>query len=88
MDLIKEFKEWNAVTGALREESSWYYELLSILKRHADLRLRDEFAAAALSAMTLRHDYSAGRCNVAMVERAFVIADLMLAEREKDNDGG
>lgn len=47
------------------------------------MSLRDWFAGQALSAMTIAPDYSKGPCNAALVERAFVIADLMLAAQNK-----
>lgn len=46
------------------------------------MSLRDYFAASALTSMTVAPDYSKGSCNAAMAERAYVIADLMLTERE------
>jgi len=50
------------------------------------MTLRDYFAAAALTSMTAAPDYSKGPCNAAMAERAYVIADLMLAERAKETN--
>ena len=47
------------------------------------MSLRDWFAGQALGSMTVPPDYSKGPCNAAMAERAFVIADAMLAERAK-----
>lgn len=31
--VVKEIEEWNKVTGALPEHSTWYYELISIIER-------------------------------------------------------
>lgn len=31
--VVKEIDEWNKVTGALPEHSTWYYELISIIER-------------------------------------------------------
>lgn len=45
------------------------------------MTLRDWFAGQALASMTATPDYSKGPCNAAMAERAFIIADLMLAAR-------
>lgn len=46
--------------------------------------LRDYFAGQALAGMQIWADYSKGHCNAALVERAYVIADAMLAERQKE----
>lgn len=46
------------------------------------MSLRDWFAGQALASMTAAPDYSKGPCNAAMVERAFVIADAMIAARK------
>ena len=48
------------------------------------MSLRDWFAGQALAAMTAAPDYSKGPCNQAMAERAYVIADLMIAARKGD----
>ena len=32
-DVVKQIEEWNKVTGALPEHSTWYYELISIIER-------------------------------------------------------
>mgnify|MGYP001168637515 FL=1 len=48
------------------------------------MSLRDWFAGQALAAMTTAPDYSKGPCNAEIVERAFIIADRMLAERDKE----
>lgn len=45
--------------------------------------LRTDLAGMALAAMTAAPDYSKGPCNSAMAERAYVIAEWMLAERDK-----
>lgn len=50
------------------------------------MTLRDYFAAHALAAMTVAPDYSSGPCNYAMAERAYIIADAMIAHRSKSND--
>ena len=47
------------------------------------MKLRDWFAGQALAAMTVAPDYSKGPCNGSMAERAYLIADAMLAAREK-----
>lgn len=47
------------------------------------MSLRDWFAGQALAVMTAASDYSTGPCNHAIAERAYVIADLMLAIRKK-----
>ena len=31
--VVKQIEEWNKVTGALPEHSTWYYELISIIER-------------------------------------------------------
>lgn len=31
--VVEQIKEWNKVTGALPEHSTWYYELISIIER-------------------------------------------------------
>jgi len=46
------------------------------------MTIRDWFAGQALAAMTAAPDYSKGPCNQAMAERAFVIADAMIAARK------
>jgi hypothetical protein len=46
------------------------------------MTLRDYFAAHAMAAMTAAPDYSKGHCNHAIAERAFLIADHMMTERE------
>lgn len=47
------------------------------------MSLRDWLAGMALSSMTAAPDYSTGPCDAAMVERAYRIADVMLAQRAK-----
>jgi hypothetical protein len=47
------------------------------------MSLRDWFAGMALSSMTVSLDYNKGPCNQAMAERAYVIADAMLAVRKE-----
>ena len=47
------------------------------------MTLRDYFAGQALSSMTVAPDYSKGPCNFAMAERAYCIADAMLAARKQ-----
>jgi hypothetical protein len=47
------------------------------------ISLRDWFAGMALSSMTVSPDYNKGPCNEAMAERAYVIADAMLAVRKE-----
>lgn len=47
------------------------------------MTLRDWFAGQALSSMTVAPDYSKGPCNFAMAERAYCIADAMLAARKQ-----
>ena len=49
----------------------------------AGMTLRDYFAAATLTSMSIAPDYSKGLCDNFMVERAYRIADLMLVQREK-----
>jgi hypothetical protein len=51
-------------------------------KTFPGMTLRDYFAAAALTGMSYAHDYSKGPCNAAIAERAYYIADAMLAARE------
>lgn len=46
------------------------------------MSLRDWFAGQALASMTVAPDYSKGPCNHAMAERAYCIADAMLAARK------
>jgi len=53
-----------------------------LLTGSAGLSVRDYFAGQALAAMTVAPDYSKGPCNSAMAERAFVIADAMLVQRD------
>lgn len=48
------------------------------------MSLRDWFAGQALAGMQIWADYSKGHCNAALVERAYVLADAMLAERAKE----
>lgn len=31
--VVKRIEEWNKVTGAIPENSTWYYELISIIER-------------------------------------------------------
>lgn len=31
--VVKQIEEWNKVTGALPEHSTWYYELISIIEK-------------------------------------------------------
>lgn len=31
--VVKQIEEWNKVTGAIPENSTWYYELISIIER-------------------------------------------------------
>lgn len=50
---------------------------------HEGMSLRDWFAGQALASMTTAPDYSKGPCNAAMAERAYVIADAMLAARKE-----
>jgi hypothetical protein len=50
------------------------------------MTLRDWFAGQALASMTVAPDYSKGPCNGAMAERAYIIADAMLAARERKED--
>lgn len=45
------------------------------------MTLRDYFAAAVLRAMAFPHEYHDGRKQIA--ERAYAIADAMLAQRQK-----
>lgn len=47
------------------------------------MTLRDWFAGQSLASMTAAPDYSKGPCNSAMAERAYLIADAMLAAREQ-----
>ena len=47
---------------------------------------RDWFAGQALATMTAAPDYSNGPCNNAMAERAYVIADAMLAARKENHE--
>jgi len=47
--------------------------------------LRDLFAAAAMAGMSLPHDYSHGTHNSSAANRAYCLADAMLAEREKES---
>ncbi len=49
------------------------------------MTLRDWFAGHAMAVMTAAPDYSKGPCNAAIAERAYIIADAMIAEREKVN---
>lgn len=44
---------------------------------------RMDFAGQALASMTVAPDYSKGPCDAAMAERAYVIADAMLAARKE-----
>ena len=46
------------------------------------MTLRDWFAGQALASMTIAPDYSKGPCNASMADRAYHIADAMLAARE------
>jgi len=46
------------------------------------MSLRDWFAGQALAAMTAAPDYSKGPCDQSMAERAYVIADAMIAARK------
>ena len=46
------------------------------------MSLRDWFAGQALSSITVASDYSKGPCNQAMADRAYCIADAMLAARK------
>lgn len=48
---------------------------------YSGMTLRDWFAGQALAGMRISHDYSTGPCNAAVVERAWIIADQMLAAR-------
>ena len=50
------------------------------------MSLRDYFAGQALAGMQIWADYSKGHCNAVLVERAYVIADAMLAERQKERE--
>jgi len=61
----------------VEDNSGSHYE------EHSGLSLRDWFAGQALSSMTVAPDYSKGPCNFAMAERAYCIADAMLAARNK-----
>ena len=65
--------------------TNWKDKDGNLCGRNADdgMTLRDYFAAAALAGMSYASDYSKGPCNSAIAERAFHIADAMLAEREK-----
>lgn len=56
-------------------------------RRLYGMTLRDYFAGQALTTMTAAPDYSKGPCNAAMAERAYIIADAMLAERGKTGGG-
>ncbi len=49
------------------------------------MTLRDHFAGQALTGLCLlsSSDYSAGPCNHSIVTRAYVLADQMIAERDK-----
>ncbi len=47
------------------------------------MTLRDYFAAKAMAAMSYSYDYSTGPCNQGIAERAYHIADAMIAERSK-----
>ncbi len=48
------------------------------------MTLRDYFAGQALAGMSTHtpHDYSKGACNASLADRAYAVADAMLAERE------
>ena len=46
------------------------------------MSLRDWFAGQALASMTAAPDYTKGPCNHAMAERAYIIADAMIAARK------
>jgi len=48
-----------------------------------DMTLRDFYAGMAMQGMDTPHDYSTGRCNSGVVQRAWVIADAMIAERDR-----
>ncbi len=52
------------------------------------MSLRDHFAGMAMQGFCLQAtgQYDKGPCNAAIVERSYVIADLMLAEREKGGE--
>ena len=55
---------------------------LPCMAMESGMTLRDYFAGQALAAMTAAPDYSKGPCNHAMAERAFLIADAMIAARK------
>jgi hypothetical protein len=43
---------------------------------------RERLAGQALASMTIAPDYSKGPCNEAMIERAFILADLAVTALE------
>ena len=51
------------------------------------MSMRDWFAGQAIAGMRLPPDYSKGPCNAAAAERAYAMADAMLAERERGSEG-
>jgi hypothetical protein len=55
---------------------------LVVAVHETGMTLRDWFAGQALASMTVAPDYTKGPCNQAMAERAYVIADAMIAARE------
>ena len=59
------------------------YADIKIQETTSGMSLRDWFAGMALSSMTVSPDYNKGPCNQAMAERAYVIADAMLAVRKE-----
>lgn len=54
------------------------------------ITLRDWFAGQALTGFCLQAtgNYEKGPCNSAMVERSYVLADLMIAQREVRDEKG
>ncbi len=66
--------------------SAAYPDGMATVIHHSGMTLRDWFAGHAMAVMTAAPDYSKGPCNAAIAERAYIIADAMIAEREKVNE--
>lgn len=70
--VVKQIEEWNKVTGAIPENSTWYYELISIIERGGVNQQRNDTKKPSVKKIVIRPGnrtiYVCTSCNTPVVE--------------------